>query len=130
MARSHNSDAPSGDKMASSLLADTADLIDDDRDTHGDAVENQQHIAQAWTWYLRGQAVIGADEEIHGDDVACMMGLLKMSRHAVGARDMDHMRDIAGYAGIGGACLVDRGEADVGQLERGAYEEAHDIGDE
>jgi len=116
--------------MASSLLADTADLIDDDRDTHGDAVENQQHIAQAWTWYLRGQGVLDTDEEIHGDDVACMMGLLKMSRHAVGGRDMDHMRDIAGYAGIGGACLVDRGEADVSQLERGAYEEAHDIDDD
>ena len=130
MARGHPFEAPSGDKMASSLLADTADLVDDDRDTHGDAVENQQHIAQAWTWYLQGQGVLDSDEAIHGDDVACMMGLLKMSRHAVGGRDMDHMRDIAGYAGIAGACLVVRGEADVSQLERGVYEKAHDIDDE
>jgi len=122
-------DTPSGDSMAASLLADTADLVDDDRDTHGDAVENQQHIAQAWTWYLRGQGVLDSDTEIHGDDVACMMGLLKMSRHAVGGRDMDHMRDIAGYAGIGGACLVDRGEAPLSEIERGAYEEAHDVDD-
>jgi len=116
--------------MASSLLADTADLIDDDRDTHGDAVENQQHIAEAWTWYLQGQGALADGEQLHGDDVACMMGLLKMSRHAVGGRDMDHMRDIAGYAGIGGACLVDRGEADLSQIERGAYKMAHDIDDE
>jgi len=54
-----------------------------------------------------------------------MMAILKMSRHAVGTEDMDHMRDIAGYAGIGGACLVSRGVADEDQLARGAYEEAH-----
>jgi len=71
-----------------------------------------------------------AGGEIHGDDVACMMGRLKMSRHAVGGRDMDHMRDIAGYAGIGGACLVDRGEAPLSEIERGAYEEAHDVDDD
>jgi hypothetical protein len=130
MARGHNTEAPSGDSMASSLLADTAELVDDDRDTHGDAVENQQHIAQAWTWYLQGQGVLDSDEAVHGDDVACMMGLLKMSRHAVGGRDMDHMRDIAGYAGIGGACLVDRGEATLSEIERGAYEGAHGVDDE
>lgn len=123
-------DEPSGDELAASLLLDTADLIDDDRDTHGDAVENQQHIAAGWTWFLRGKGVLDADESLHGDDVAAMMGLLKMSRHVVGTHDMDHMRDIAGYAGIGGACLVARDEADVDELVRGSYEAAHDIDDE
>lgn len=118
-------DSPTGDAMAASLLTDTAALIDDDRDTHGDAVANQEHIASGWTWYLRGKGVIDSDETITGDDVAAMMGVLKMSRHAVGTEDMDHMRDIAGYAGIGGACLVSRGVADEEQLARGAYEEAH-----
>ena len=115
---------PSGDEMAASLLHDTAALVNDDRDTHGDAVKNQQHIAEAWTWYLSGQGYLG-DEEILGDDVAAMMTLLKLSRHAVGGRDMDHMRDVAGYAGIGGACMVDRGEAPSDELERGAYEDTH-----
>lgn len=119
----------SGDELASSLLFDTADLISDDRDTHGDAVENQQHIAAGWTWYLRGKGALDADESIHGDDVAAMMAMLKMSRHAVGTHDMDHMRDIAGYAGIGGACLVARGAADADELVRGAYEDAHDVSD-
>lgn len=117
----------SGDELAASLLKDTADLIDDDRDTHGDAVVNQQHIAAGWTWYLRGKGALGDDESLGGDDVAAMMGLLKMSRHVVGTHDMDHMRDIAGYAGIGGACLVAQGEADADELVRGAYEDAHDL---
>lgn len=125
-----NETAKSGDELAASLLMDTADLIDDDRDTHGDAVDNQQHIADGWTWYLRGQGVLDGDESIHGDDVAAMMGLLKMSRHAVGTHDMDHMRDIAGYAGIGGACLVARGEAAPDELTRGACEDAHDVAED
>lgn len=118
-------DNPSGDKMAASLLNDTAALIDDDRDTHGDAVVNQEHIASGWTWYLRGKGALDGGERITGDDVASMMAILKMSRHVVGTEDMDHMRDIAGYAGIGGACLVSRGVADEDQLARGAYEVAH-----
>ena len=120
---------PTGDAMAASLLYDTGDLVDDDRDTHGDAVANQQHIARAWTWYLAGQGALAEDESIHGDDVAAMMQLLKLSRHAVGGRDMDHLRDCAGYAAIGGACMVDRGAADLSEIERGAYEGAHLDGD-
>ena len=116
-------DTPSGDAMAATLLHDTGDLVDDDRDTHGDAVENQQHIAEAWTWFLRGRGRLADDERITGDDVAILMALLKMSRHAVGEADIDHLRDIAGYAGIGGACLVDQGEAPLEEIERGEYDD-------
>jgi len=116
---------PSGDEMAASLLHDTADLVNDDRDTHGDAVENQRHISEGWTWYLRGQGVLGPDERLDGTDVAYMMALLKMSRHCVGTFDVDHLRDTAGYAGIGAACAVDRGDAPLGELARGSYEDAH-----
>jgi len=115
----------SGDAMAAALLNDTAELVNDDRDTHGDAVENQQHIADAWTWYLRGQGLLDDGDAVMGDDVAALMTLVKLSRHAVGDRDMDHMRDVAGYAGIGGACMVDRGAAPADELARGAYESAH-----
>ncbi len=120
-----NIELPSGDEMAATLLRDTADLVNDDRDTHGDAVVNQQHIAQGWTWYLRGLGVLGPDESLAGDDVGAMMSVVKMSRHSTGEKDIDHMRDIAGYGGIGGACLVADGEADVEQIARGAYEVAH-----
>ena len=104
---------PSGDELAGMLLNQVEGVVNDDRDTHGDAVENQQHIARGWTWYLRGQGVLTEDEELDGLDVAYMMGLVKMSRNAVGEFDIDHPRDIAGYAGIGGACKVAEGEASV-----------------
>lgn len=123
--RPNTAKMPSGDEMAASLLHDTAALVNDDRDTHGDAVENQQHIAAGWTWYLRGQGVLDDDQSIDGTDVAFMMALLKMSRHCVGTFDVDHLRDTAGYAGIGAACAVDRGDAPLDELSRGAYEDAH-----
>jgi hypothetical protein len=119
------SDSPTGDEMAAGLLYDTGDLVADDRDTHGDAVENQQHIAKAWTWFLEGRGRLADDETITGDDVAILMSLLKMSRQAVGEADADHLRDIAGYAGIGGACMVDQGDAELAEIRRGAYEEQH-----
>ena len=116
---------PSGDEMAASLLKDTADLINDDRNTHGDAVVNQEHIAAGWTWFLRGQGVLDPDEHLRGTDVAFMMGLVKMSRYCVGTFDVDHLRDTAGYAAIGGACAVENGDASIDELSRGAYEDAH-----
>jgi len=116
---------PSGDEMAASLLHDTADLVNDDRGTHGDAVENQQHIASGWTWYLRGKGVLEDAECLDGTDVAYMMTIVKMSRNSVGSFDVDHLRDTAGYAGIGAACAVDRGDADASELARGAYEDVH-----
>jgi len=97
-------ESQSGDEAAATVLHDTAELVDSDRDTHGDAVENQEHIAAGWTWYLRGQGVLDADEELTGGDVGRMMMLLKTSRTAVGSYDVDHDRDVAGYAGIAAAC--------------------------
>jgi len=110
-------DSKSGDNAASTLLADVADLVSDSRDSHGDAVENQEHIAEAWTWYLRGQGIIGDDKSVSGADVARMMELLKLSRACVGEYDVDHDRDVAGYAGIAAACEVEAGNADADELE-------------
>jgi hypothetical protein len=107
----------SGDNAAARLLADVADLVSDDRDSHGDAVENQEHIADGWTWYLRGQGIIDDDQAVDGGDVARMMELLKLSRACVGEYDIDHDRDVAGYAGIAAACEVQAGNADADELE-------------
>jgi len=107
----------SGDTDASRLLADVAELVNDDRDSHGDAVENQEHIADGWTWYLRGQDILGDGESLSGADVARMMELLKQSRACVGEYDIDHDRDVAGYAGIAAACEVAAGNADRDDLE-------------
>ncbi|AFH22692.1 hypothetical protein OSG_eHP32_00190 [environmental Halophage eHP-32] len=109
-------DSQSGDNAAATLLADVADLVSDDRDSHGDAVENQEHIAEAWNWYLQGHGIID-EEAIDGGDVARMMELLKLSRACVGEYDVDHDRDVAGYAGIAAACEVEAGNADRDELE-------------
>jgi hypothetical protein len=110
-------DAPdTGDDAAATVLEDVAELVSSDRDTHGDAVTNQEHIADGWTWYLRGQGLIDEDEEVTGGDVGRMMGLLKMSRTAVGTFDVDHDRDLAGYAGIAAACEFYRGNVDHDDL--------------
>ena len=111
----------SGDELAHRLLEDVGHLVDSDRDTHGDAVQNQEHIASGWSWYLRGQGHLDDDDELTGLDVAYMMAMLKMSRNAVGEFDIDHPRDVAGYAGIGAACSVKRGWADEDDLEVADY---------
>jgi len=95
----------SGDQLAAMLACDTAATIAGDRDTHGDAVQNQEHIADAWTWYLTDKL----DGELDGADVCAMMNLLKMSRSVVGERDLDHYRDMAGYSAIAAGCLAKRG---------------------
>lgn len=105
-----------GDEMVSTLLADTAELVSSDRDTHGDAVVNQSHIAQGWTWYLRGQGILDEDERLTGGDVGRLMAIVKLSRTSVGDYDIDHDRDVAGYVGIAAACEVADGNADANNL--------------
>ncbi len=117
-----NSIAP-GDELAAMTTDDVSALLTSSRDTHGDAVDNQQHIATAWEWYLDGQGKLASDASITGSDVAMLMGLLKMSRNAVGEFDVDHFRDIAGYAAIGAACAVDNDDFDA---ERDDLSEYHD----
>lgn len=102
----------SGDELAAMLAEDVETLLTDSRDSHGDAVENQQHIADAWSWYL--------GKEVTGVDVARMMELVKMSRAVVGEYDLDHDRDIAGYASIAAACAVAEGQADLDDLQEHA----------
>lgn len=105
-----------GDNAASRLLADVANLVADNRD-YGDAVENQELTADGWTWYLRGQGVLDSGESLDGADVSRMMILHKHSRACIGEYDIDHDRDVAGYAGIAAACEVAHGEGDESELE-------------
>ena len=102
---------PSGDTLAGGLLTDTAAVVTESRESHGDAVQNQEHIAEAWDWYLDGHGLLADGASLTGSDVARMMQLLKLSRGAVGDFDIDHDRDVAGYAGIAAACEVAAGNA-------------------
>jgi len=110
--RGEHFELPSGDELARRLAEDVATLLTDSRETHGDAVENQEHVADAWSWYL--------DADVTGVDVARMMELAKMSRAVVGDYDLDHDRDIAGYASIAAACAVASGDAALDDLQEHA----------
>lgn len=107
-----------GDELAARLAADVEALLSDDRKSHGDAVENHEHLAQAWTWYLRGRGLLAEDADVMSFDAARMMVLAKLSRAAVGDYDIDHDRDISGYGSIAGACAVVAGEAEEDEIER------------
>lgn len=101
----------SGDKTARMILERVGGLVDGDRDTHGDAVQNQEHIAEGWNWYLGGK--FGIDAELDGGDVARMMQMLKTSRQCVGEYDFDHDIDSAGYDAIAAAVEAQNGEAEA-----------------
>lgn len=105
-----------GNELAGRLLDSAADIVRAN-DTHGDAITNQQHIAAGWTWYLRGTGLLADDQSVTGSDVGNMMGLLKMSRAAVGEHDIDHHRDIAGYSAIGAACIATSNDASPTDLD-------------
>lgn len=106
----------SGDALAAILLDDVSEVVQNKRGTHGDAVENMEHIASLWTSFLRALGILDTDQEITGSQAAQMMVLLKLSRAAVGNYTIDHDRDIAGYAAISAACVVARGDADIEDL--------------
>lgn len=114
---------PDGDEDAAALIEDVAALVNADRDTHGDAVAQQEAAAQAWTWYLGIHEKLQAGTKITGADVARLMTLLKISRGGIGAYDIDHDRDGVGYMGIAGACAVQEGDADRRNLTRGPTED-------
>jgi len=89
-------------KDAGELLEDAADTVTQDRDTHGEAVENHEHIADFWTTLFEGKLKEG--EEIEAHEVADAMVLVKLSRRYTGELTRDHRKDIAGYTGIAWAC--------------------------
>lgn len=103
-----------GDDLAGMLIMDAYEVVTSERNEYGDAVENAEHIADAWTWYLNDR--LDDDDEITGADMCRMMNLAKISRGVIGEYDTDHDRDSIGYTGIASACEVMRGNVDAEEL--------------
>ena len=84
----------------SDVFADGYDLISEEiaetigsrNGSHGDPIENHEHIADLWSAYL--------GVEVSATDVAACMILLKLCRFKIGGQDRDHWRDSMGYAEI------------------------------
>jgi hypothetical protein len=101
-------------EQAGNLASEVGSVIANRNGTHGDPVENHDHIAELWNAYLGvydpfegegGNEVL--QRPIRGDEVADMMILLKLSRKHVGGMDLDHYRDAIGYAAIGSLYVPD-----------------------
>ncbi len=103
-----------GNERSQQALESVAKMVGSEKDSHGDAVENQEAIATFWTDYLRMSGYLDYTEALTGGDVAMLMALLNAARNACGDTEADHFRDVAGYAGIGLACEHLRGN--VGSL--------------
>jgi len=80
---------------ADDILATAANLVGGSRhETHGDKHQCFGLIARFWSDYL--------ECEVKPEDVACMMGLVKIARIATGKHNPDNWIDLAGYAACGG----------------------------
>ncbi len=83
------------------ILKKAGKLVSDDReDTHGDARENHEQIAEFWNIFLDNK--LKPMVAITCDDVAVMMALLKISRSTQGKFNVDDYIDAAAYMAIAG----------------------------
>ena len=96
-----------GSKATVAIIHETADTISNRGDTHGDAYEQQQVLAALWSTML--------NTHISSAQVALMQLMIKVSRIATGdVHELDHYRDVIGYAGIAAMCAKQDGAVDGG----------------
>ena len=83
------------------ILMKAADLVSNSRqESHGDTFKNHEQIAEFWNTYLDDKLKPMAS--ITPDEVAMMLGLLKVSRSQVGKCNIDDYIDGAAYMAIAG----------------------------
>ena len=102
------------------ILMKAADLVSNSRqESHGDTFKNHEQIAEFWNTYLDKKLKPMAS--ITPDEVAMMLGLVKVSRSIVGKHNIDDYVDGAAYMAIAGELKLDpeksRGEI-MGEVTR------------
>jgi hypothetical protein len=85
------------------VLQDAAETVRSRGGTHGDWRENMQNTADLWSAYLQ--------QPIAAEQVAVMMVLVKVSRMACGAPNIDDYQDLIGYGALAAALVY--GEEDA-----------------
>ena len=90
------------DDDAETILDEAKATVGSRDGTHGDPVENHEHIAAMWTAFFDPK--LEDDAEITAAEVAQAMVHVKQSRAMVGGATRDHFVDIAGYAHIAHEC--------------------------
>ena len=102
------------------ILTKATELVSKSRqDSHGDTFKNHEQIADFWNTYLDDKLKPMAS--ITPDEVAMMIGLLKVSRSQMGKYNIDDYVDGAAYMAIAGELKLDpeksRGEI-MGEITR------------
>ena len=83
------------------ILTKATELVSKSRqESHGDTFKNHEQIADFWNTYLDDKLKPMAS--ITPDEVAIMMGLVKVSRSKVGKPNVDDYVDGAAYMAIAG----------------------------
>lgn len=96
-----------GSKATVTIIHETADTIANRGETHGDAYKQQCVLANLWS------AMLGTP--VSPAEAALMQLMIKVSRIVVGdANELDHYRDVIGYAGIAAMCAQRDGAVDGG----------------
>ena len=86
------------------MLAEAKRCVCGERDqSYGGPEDSFRLIAKLWEPYVKEKIVPkGTLVDIEPEDVAIMMGLLKVARLASNPKHMDSWVDLAGYAACGG----------------------------
>lgn len=71
-------------------------ICNDRQDVHGNPENTHQLIADFWNTYVRNMG----REKFTAQDVAVMMVLFKVARHAVNPMHLDNLIDAVGYGAI------------------------------
>lgn len=77
-------------------------ICNDRQDVHGNPEDTHALIAEFWNSYLLGRTfgLQGSADNLSPQDVAVMMVLFKIARHAANPNHFDNLHDAIGYAAI------------------------------
>jgi hypothetical protein len=76
-------------------------ICEDRQDVHGNPEDTHELIAQLWSSYAENSCFTGRDFiGFDGQDVAVMMALFKIARHARNPNHSDSLHDAIGYLAI------------------------------
>jgi hypothetical protein len=73
-----------------------ADVVSQERDSHGNAYTNHRQIAALWSAFLDDQL----NDDISAWQAAIMMQHVKQSRMQAGTLIADHFVDVCGYSDV------------------------------
>jgi hypothetical protein len=86
-------------KRAGILDAVKRTICNDRQDVHGNPEDTHALIARMWNSYAAARGNGGA-KKLTAQDVAVMMCLFKIARHAMNPKHADNLHDLIGYAAI------------------------------